>query len=136
VSTPARPNPAQWLWYAFGGRLPHRLREWVLHDLTCKTWLVRYGVRAAVRMVPVVAVVLVVLLLVHAPTWLAVAASGIGLIVAVYYSMSYAWERCESQLSPYGYPEGHATATRRQLAEYLDTDRAARYNARWRDNSA
>jgi len=28
-----RPSPLQWLRYAFGGRLPERLHEWVRHDI-------------------------------------------------------------------------------------------------------
>src|SRR3712207_6982401 len=29
-----RPNPAQWLWYAYGGGLPRSLSPWVLEDTT------------------------------------------------------------------------------------------------------
>jgi Family of unknown function (DUF5313) len=35
---PARPDPLHWLWYALGGGLPPRYRDWVLHDATAPTW--------------------------------------------------------------------------------------------------
>ena len=41
----ARPNVAQWLWYAYGGRLPRRLSPWVLADLTRRTWILRHLAR-------------------------------------------------------------------------------------------
>ena len=127
-----RPNVLQWFWYALGGRLPAHLREWVLHDVTTKTWMLRYGVRSAVRMVPVIIVVLGFFLLLRGPLWIALAACGIGLIVAVYYSMSYAWERCDAQLQRYGYPPDTGTEVRHRRTEELDVDRAARYEAQWR----
>jgi len=36
-----RPSPLRWLKYAFGGRLPDRYDEWVLHDLTGPDWRIR-----------------------------------------------------------------------------------------------
>lgn len=54
-----RPNPAQWLWYAFWGPLPDRYRIWVLYDATCSTWVFRHLARIlAVAVLPVTAVAL------------------------------------------------------------------------------
>src|SRR5690348_7708323 len=36
-----RPGIGLWLRYAFGGRLPERYDEWVLHDLTGPDWRLR-----------------------------------------------------------------------------------------------
>lgn len=33
-----RPDPLRRLWYAYGGGLAPRYREWVLFDATCRTW--------------------------------------------------------------------------------------------------
>ena len=52
-----RPGPLRWIWYAFGGALGPRYREWVLHDLTCQTRWARQLARAVVQVVPVAAVV-------------------------------------------------------------------------------
>jgi hypothetical protein len=40
-----RPNPLQWIWYAFWGPLPRRYAIWVLYDTTCSTWVLRYFAR-------------------------------------------------------------------------------------------
>lgn len=51
----ARPNPLQWLRYAFGGRLPEQLHDWVRHDLTDADWRWREVLRVCVQLaVPVV----------------------------------------------------------------------------------
>ncbi|HEX3648813.1 MAG TPA: DUF5313 family protein, partial [Pseudonocardiaceae bacterium] len=77
-----RPNPVQWLWYAWGGRLPQRYREWVLHDVTTSTWLFRQMARAIALTLTAVAVVFVPLvLLVHVVFWLAIAAVVLGVLV-------------------------------------------------------
>lgn len=52
-----RPNPVQWVWYAFWGPLPERCRIWVLYDATCSTWVLRHVARLlTVAVLPVAAV--------------------------------------------------------------------------------
>ncbi|WP_246170203.1 DUF5313 family protein [Pseudonocardia hierapolitana] len=70
-----RPGPARWLWYAFGGRLPAAHREWVLYDLTCRTWPLRHLARLLTQLVPVVVILLV---LIPGPLWIRV----MGVLVA------------------------------------------------------
>jgi hypothetical protein len=54
-----RPNPVQWLWYAFWGPLPDRYRIWVLYDATCSTWVFRHLARIlTIAVLPVAAVAL------------------------------------------------------------------------------
>ncbi|MDT4927146.1 MAG: hypothetical protein QOF92_13, partial [Pseudonocardiales bacterium] len=54
-----RPGPLRWLWYALGGRLAPRFNEWVLHDTTGSTWVVRHVARSLVQLsIPVAAVLL------------------------------------------------------------------------------
>ena len=43
------PSAGQWLRYAFGGRLPERLHEWVRHDLTDADWRWREILRVLVQ---------------------------------------------------------------------------------------
>jgi hypothetical protein len=45
-----RPGPMRWLWYAFGGGLPERYHTWVLHDMTCRTWVLRHILRALIQL--------------------------------------------------------------------------------------
>lgn len=47
----ARPTALQWLRYAFGGRLPPALSEWVRHDLTDADWRWRLVLRVLVQCV-------------------------------------------------------------------------------------
>ena len=42
-----RPGPLLWLRYAYGGALPERYREWVLHDVTAPSWVVRHVLRGS-----------------------------------------------------------------------------------------
>lgn len=127
-----RPNVFQWLWFAFGGRLPARYREWVLQDATSRVWLLRFGARSMVRMTPLVLGALIVLWLVDAQPGLAVASVLLGLIVGVYYSMSYALERTDQQLATYGYPHGTAEQVRHERAGPKYQAQRDRYNRTWR----
>jgi Family of unknown function (DUF5313) len=55
-----RPSIAQWLRYAFGGRLPDSLHDWVRHDLTDADWRLRLVLRVLVQCaVPAVVLLLV-----------------------------------------------------------------------------
>lgn len=49
----SRPGLARWLWYCFGGRLPEQHHSWVLHDVTCRTWVLRHFGRWMLGIVPV-----------------------------------------------------------------------------------
>jgi hypothetical protein len=48
-----RPDPLHWVLYAFGAGLPRRNREWVLHDVTARTWFLRQVLRAVVQVAPI-----------------------------------------------------------------------------------
>jgi hypothetical protein len=129
----ARPNVLQWLWYAWGGRLPQRYREWVLHDVTTGSWLWRHTARALVLTVTALVVVFVPLLVfVHVTAWIAAAAAVLGVIVSVYYSVSYAWESGDVRLTKYGYPAGYGSRIRQEAADRRDAGLAERYDAAWR----
>src|SRR6185312_16595006 len=54
-----RPDPLRWLWYSFGGGLPPRYREWVLHDVTTRSWALRQALRSLLMVAPLVVLVLV-----------------------------------------------------------------------------
>jgi hypothetical protein len=81
-----RPNPAQWLWYAFWGPLPERYRVWVLYDATCSTWIFRYVARIlTIAALPVAAVALFLPAPVHVRLLTAcVAGAGAFLFTAVW----------------------------------------------------
>lgn len=47
-----RPGVLRWVYYAYGGGLGPRYAQWVLHDLTSRTWLLRHALRAVVQCLP------------------------------------------------------------------------------------
>lgn len=75
-----RPSPIRLLWYCYGGSLPPENHSWVLHDVTCRTWIVRHYARWTMVIVP-----LFVLYLALAPTDFAVRLFiGIAVALALY----------------------------------------------------
>src|SRR5690606_30438303 len=94
-----RPNAIQWVWYAYGGRLPDRFAEWVLPDLTCRTWVLRPAFRAFVQLSP-----FSLLVLLPVSGFIRVVAIVIGLGVGLFCSLSFAAERLAYPSVPHGHP--------------------------------
>jgi len=61
LPTRQRPGVLSWLWYSIGGRLDHRHSAWVLHDVTCRTWLLRHLARTMLIIVPILTAYLVLM---------------------------------------------------------------------------
>jgi hypothetical protein len=121
---PGRPNPAQWVWYAFGGGLPRSLSDWVLADTTRRTWVWRHLARALVQMAPIVALCLLV-----PPLDLAVrlaAASG-GMLIGLLFSVAYMTETTEHRAVKAGWPPGTTPEVRAERAERDRVERRSRY---------
>lgn len=127
-----RPNPVLWLYFQYGGRLPARYREWVLHDATCRTWLVRVFVRTLVLLAPAFAVVLFVLVRIGGQWPIALGAILLGVLVSLRFALANAMESVDARLVRYGYPPGHASALRRRADAGSQDDEDARYRDRWR----
>jgi hypothetical protein len=102
-----RPNPLQWIWYVYGGRLPDRYREWVLRDNTGRWWLVRHIVRIFAQAAPVL-VAAFVLLVLFTPVsgWTILGVLLGGLAVGLFLTTSIAVELAEARLIKHGYPPG------------------------------
>ena len=115
-----RPNIPQWVWYAYGGGLPEHLREWVLHDLTCRTWVLRHIARTLTQWVPSL-----LLMLLPGPFSLRLSLPVLVLLGALYVSVSYIEETTEHRLAKHGFPLGMAKEMRRARVETaaLDDDR-------------
>ncbi|GAA3839578.1 hypothetical protein GCM10022243_02450 [Saccharothrix violaceirubra] len=133
MSTPAFPLR---LWYLVGGRLSARHREWVFHEATKPSWLVWFTVRSFLQVLPLTIVIALVLVLaVGAPLPLALACGSLGLIVGVYFSLSYAAESTDHRLTKYGFPAGAGTEARRRRTLDQEKDRRAAYERAWREPS-
>lgn len=121
-----------WVYYQYGGTLPSRYREWVLHDATCRTWLLRVFLRGLVMVAPVTALLFVGFLWLGHSWPLAVGSIALGLLVNLRYSLSYSEESANSRLARHGYPAGHASAVRAAAYEAAHADAAERYRAAYR----
>ncbi|RKT51675.1 DUF5313 family protein [Saccharothrix australiensis] len=120
-------------WYLVGGRLPMRYREWVFHQATKPTWLVWFVVRALLQVLPLTVVIALALVWGLGSPWpLAVACGSLGLVVGVYFAVSYAIESTDHRMTKYGYPAGAASAYRREHASESDRERERRYREAWR----
>lgn len=112
-----RPNPLQWVWYAYGGGLPPELREWVLRDLTCRTWVFRHFARTLVQWMPSL-----LLILLPGPLSLRLSLPLVVLFGALYVSASYIEETAEHRLAKHGFPLGMAKEMRRARVETAALD--------------
>jgi hypothetical protein len=121
-----RPNPAQWLWYAFGGGLPRSLSPWVLADTTARTWVWRHLARALVQLTPVV---VLCLLLPPVDFGIRLTAAGGGLVIGLLFSVAYMTETTEHRAVKAGWPPGTTAERREQRAERERVERRARYRS-------
>jgi hypothetical protein len=121
-----RPNPAQWLWYAFGGGLPRSFSAWVLEDTTRRSWPLRHLSRALVQLAPVVALCLFV-----PPVDFGVrlTAAGGGLVIGLLFSAAYMTETTEHRAVKAGWPPGTTAERRDERAERERVERRARYRS-------
>jgi hypothetical protein len=128
-----RPNPLLWLYYQYGGRLPSRYRDWVLHDATSRTWLVRVLLRTIVWLAPIFALLLVILVAVGGSLPIALGSILLGVLVSLRFALVNAMESVDARLAKYGFPPGHASAARRarDAEKYAEEER--QYRDKWRD---
>jgi hypothetical protein len=47
-----RPSVKNLIWYCYGGSLPPENHTWVLHDVTCRTWVLRHFARWSALILP------------------------------------------------------------------------------------
>jgi hypothetical protein len=106
-----RPDPLRWLWYSLGGRLPERYRDWVLHDVTCRTWALRQVLRSLLVAAPLV---LILLVFVPGPFWIRGLSALGGVLMGLIYSLGYLIETTEHRLVKAGYPVGTGERIREQ----------------------
>lgn len=113
--TMRRPDPLRWVGHAFGMRLPDRYREWVLHDATTRTWLLRYLARILVKTLPwLVAGFLLLSWLTPISVGGAIAAMSLALALTLFFTMPSADELTETRLVKHGYPPNTGKRIRRE----------------------
>ena len=111
-----RPGPFRWLQYVYGGRLPPRYREWVLHDATAKTWRLRFTLRILAEALPwLVAAFLVLTFFTPIPVPMVLAALLLSLLLTLFLTVPSADELAEVRLTRHGFPPGTGKAVRKRL---------------------
>lgn len=81
-----------WLWFALGGRLPERYRDWVWRDATTRWWVVRYATRVLVRTAPLLVAGYFLLALLPIPPWQIVFVLLFALAFVLYMTLTSAGE--------------------------------------------
>jgi hypothetical protein len=115
--------------YAFGAGLPPAYKDWVLHDVTVRTWQLRHLARTAVQLLPIAVLLFV---FIPGPAWVRAGAVLAGLILGFFYSVAYMYETAEHRAVKAGWPLGTAAGVRD--ADKVDEREAEkqRYAERWR----
>ncbi|MFI9504410.1 DUF5313 family protein [Nocardia sp. NPDC052566] len=98
--TQRRPNPIQWLGYAFGRRLPDSMIDWVRNDLTGKHAYARHLIRGMVPFTPLFAA----FLMFPGALWLRGAMTLLALILALFYCAAYMSLNRPHRLAQHGLP--------------------------------
>lgn len=124
-----RPGLFRWLAYAFGAGLPDRYDEWVLHDTTGPTWVLRHVGRALLQLaIPATLVMVLLPALLWVRVLTVIAAGGPALMFAIGYII----ETSDHRLVKAGYPSGYGERLRKTRS--LEAQRAA--TARRREKAA
>jgi hypothetical protein len=118
------PDPFRWLWYAVGGSLPAAYHQWVLYDLTCRTWVLRHFARVMVQFLP-----WWLALLVPGPWALRISMVALGYLLGLYFSLSFMEDACERRLVKAGYPAGLNRRIREETPVSARAESAAFYAA-------
>ncbi|SEO99918.1 DUF5313 domain-containing protein [Amycolatopsis saalfeldensis] len=126
-----RPGVLRWFWYAVGGRLPERYRDWILHDTTSKHWKARHVLRSSVGIAPLC----LVWLLLPGPIQLRLAIVLMAALVAYFYSCAYMEESIDHRLSRNGFAPGTGKRIRKEAFDAADAEAKARYIAIYRQHS-
>jgi len=120
----------RWLLYALGAGLPPQYREWVLHDATARTWVLRHLLRTTLQLLPFA---VLLYLLVPGSPGIRAASVGAGLALGFFYSVAYMYETTENRVIKAGYPRGTAGRIRDQRGAGAREEEARRYAERYRN---
>ena len=105
----ARPNPIQWIAYAYGAKLPESQTEWVRNDLTGRTALIRHILRSQFCFLPIY---LVLYFGFPGEWWIRALMVLLGVSLAFIFSVSYMDQNRVRRLQKHGL--GNSPLTQKQ----------------------
>ncbi|MDR2281260.1 MAG: DUF5313 domain-containing protein [Gordonia sp. (in: high G+C Gram-positive bacteria)] len=108
----ARPNPLQWIAYAYGAKLPEAQHEWVRNDLTGRFATPRHLIRAQFCFLPIY---LAFYFGFGGDWWIRALMVLLAAILAFVYSVSYKDQNRVRRLQQHGL--GNSPLTQRQRAD-------------------
>jgi hypothetical protein len=123
-----RPDLRKLLWYSLGGSLPPRYKTWVLHDVTCRTWVLRHFARVFGISTPILVAFFVLLVPIYGtPMALAgVCLAGLFFLTGMIYILIDVDRRAVRA----GYPPDYGARVRSRRA--AETQHAANHERRER----
>ena len=128
VEKPERPGLRLLLWYSIGGSLPARYNTWVLHDVTCRTWVLRHFARVFAVIAPISVAFFVVLVPIYGAP---MAYAGICLTGTLFLAgLTTILIDTDRRAVRAGYPTDYAGRLRSQRA--AETQNSANYQRRER----
>jgi len=122
-----RPPFGRFLWYCYGGSLPKENHSWVLHDVTCRTWVLRHFGRWTMVIAPVFIIYLIVV-----PASIGVRLlTGVTFALGIYVmSLVFILIDTDSRAVRAGYD--HSTPSAIRTANSVERQRTANYQRRER----
>lgn len=93
-----RPNPVQWIGYAFGRRLPDSMQDWVRNDLIGDRAVPRHLIRGMIPFLPIFAV----FMLFPGELWLRGTMVLLAVLLALFYSAAYMEPNRKRRLARHG----------------------------------
>ncbi|HEY8301168.1 MAG TPA: DUF5313 family protein [Jatrophihabitans sp.] len=122
-----RPGPVQWLRYAYVGSIAPQHRDWVLHDATAKTWVLRHAARYWAIIGPLVVVAMLAL---PASWQLRVLSCLTAAMSMMVFYLAYSTESVDRRVEKAGHPSGLAAHMRQERAVAAQRATVARYRER------
>ena len=126
-SKSAHPGPIQWLRYAYVGSIDPQYRDWVLHDATTRTWVLRHAARYWVIIGPLVVAAMLAL---PASWQLRVLSCLTAAMSMMVFYLAYSTESVDRRVEKAGYPSGLAARMRQERAVAAQRATVARLRAR------
>lgn len=122
-----RPNPLLWLRYAYVGSLPQKYSAWILHDATCRTWVLRHAARYLALVAPIVILVLIFL---PAPLALRIESCAVAVLTMMLFYLSFTSDSVDRRVEKAGYLPGTAEQVREERSLAAQRAVAARNRQR------
>lgn len=109
-----RPNPLQWVGYAFGRRLPDSMLDWIRNDLTGKYAYPRHLARGMVPFLPI----FTAFMFFPGALWIRASMVLLAGLLALFYCAAYMTLNRAHRLTQHGLPADLDNVERRRRHEY------------------